>query len=79
MKRFLAIVVALLGVALTAHAQYFYGFSVQSYRVSSARLTSFRSMKGSVTATIGNSADTRSMSGITATVYRNGKRFASGK
>lgn len=35
-------------------------------------------MKGSVTATIGNSADTRSMRGITATVYRNGKRFASG-
>ena len=64
---------------LTAQAQHFYGFSVQSYRVSSALPTSFRSVKGSVTTTIGNSADTRSMRGITATVYRNGRRFAQGK
>ena len=71
------LVVALL-VALTAQAQYFTGFSVQSYRIASAWPTSFRSVKGSVEATIGNTGDTRAMSGITATVYRNGRRFAEG-
>lgn len=78
-KRLLLILIALIICSVTASAQYFYGFSVQSYRISSALPTSFRSVKGSVTASIGNSADVRTMSGITATVYRNGKRFASGK
>ena len=45
MQRFLAIVVALLGFALTARAQYFYGFSVESYKITSARPTSLRSVK----------------------------------
>ena len=78
MRKLLSILLALIIGTVAAQAQHFYGFSVQSYRISSARPTSFRSVKGSVTATIGNSADTRSMRGITATVYRNGKRFASG-
>lgn len=78
MKKLLSILLALIIGTVAAQAQHFYGFSVQSYRISSVRPTSFRSVKGSVTATIGNSADTRSMRGITATVYRNGKRFASG-
>ena len=65
-------------VALAANAQYFTGFSIQSYRISSVWPTSFRSLSGSVTATIGNTGDTRKMSGITAKVYRNGKAFANG-
>lgn len=65
-------------VALSAQAQYFTGFSVRSYRIVSAWPTSLRSVKGSVEATVGNSGDTRAMSGITATVYRNGRRFAEG-
>lgn len=78
MRKLLSVILALIIGTVAAQAQHFYGFSVQSYRISSVRPTSFRSVKGSVTATIGNSADTRSMRGITATVYRNGKRFASG-
>ena len=78
MRRLLSILLALIIGIVTAQAQHFYGFPVQSYRISSVWPTSFRSVKGSVTATIGNSADTRSMRGITATVYRKGKRFASG-
>lgn len=71
-------ILALVVSTFVAHAQYFQGFSVQGYRISSALPTSFRSVKGSVTATIGNSADTRAMSSITATVYRQGRRFAQG-
>ena len=66
----LALLIALMLSILPAHAQYFQGFSVQGYRISSVLPTSFRSVKGSVTANIGNTADTRTMSGITATVYR---------
>lgn len=77
MKKFFLIFVLLL-VAFSARAQYFTGFSVKSYSITSAWPTSFRSVKGSVTATIGNTGDTRAMSGITATVYRSGKRFAHG-
>lgn len=69
---------ALLGLALTAHAQYFYGFSVQSYKITSARPTSWRSVKGSVYTTVSNTADTRTMRNITATVYRRGSKFAHG-
>lgn len=61
-----------------AFAQYFTGFSIKSYRISSVWPTSFRSVSGSVTASIGNTGDTRAMSGIVATVYRNGKSFAHG-
>ena len=78
MKRLLAFFVALFAFAVAANAQYFTGFSVRSYRISSVRPTSFRSVNGSVTVTIGNTADTRTMSGITATVYRRGERFAQG-
>ena len=78
MQRFLAIVVALLGFALTARAQYFYGFSVESYKITSARPTSLRSVKGSVYTRISNTADTRTMRNITATVYRQGRKFAHG-
>ncbi len=74
----LALLIALMLSILPAHAQYFQGFSVQGYRISSALPTSFRAVKGSVTANIGNTADTRTMSGITATVYRQGRRFAHG-
>ena len=74
----LALLIALMLSILPAHAQYFQGFSVQGYRISSVLPTSFRSVKGSVTANIGNTADTRTMSGITATVYRQGRRFAHG-
>lgn len=78
MKRMLLIAVALLLACLSANAQYFTGFSVKSYRIASAWPTSFRSVKGSVNTTIGNTGDTRAMSGIRATVYRNGKKFAHG-
>lgn len=71
-------ILALIVSTFVAQAQYFQGFSVQGYRISSALPTSFRSVKGSVTANIGNTADTRTMSGITATVYRQGRRFAHG-
>ena len=48
----LALLIALMLSILPAHAQYFQGFSVQGYRISSVLPTSFRSVKGSVTATI---------------------------
>jgi len=76
-RRFVLVLVALL-VSVVAQAQYFTGFSVESYRIASAWPTSFRSVRGSVQATIGNTGLTRSMSGVTATVYRNGRRFAEG-
>ena len=79
MKRLLSLLLVMIIGTVGAQGQHFYGFSVQSYRISSVMPTSFRSVKGSVTATIGNSADTRSMRDITATVYRNGRKFASGK
>ncbi len=65
-------------VCSAAFAQYFTGFSVKSYKISSVWPTSFRSLSGSVSASIGNTGDTRAMSGIVATVYRNGKAFAHG-
>ena len=71
-KKILLAAVLLL-CCLSAQAQYFTGFSVKSYKISSVWPTSFRSLKGSVTATIGNTGDTREMSGIHAKVYRNGK------
>lgn len=77
MKRLFLAVCALL-VTIAAQAQYFTGFSVINYKITSAVPTSFRSAKGSVFVTIGNTGDTRRMSGITATIYRNGRRFANG-
>ena len=76
-KKILLAAVLLL-CCLGAQAQYFTGFSVKSYKISSVWPTSFRSLKGSVIATIGNTGDTREMSGIHAKVYRNGKPFAEG-
>ena len=78
MKRFIAIFVILWVSILASDAQYYYGLSVKSYQVSSMRPTGLRSLKGSVTATIGNTADTRSLRNITATIYRKGQRFANG-
>lgn len=78
MKKWTSILILLLLGALSASAQYFEGFSVKSYRITTAYPTSFRSVKGVVSATVGNTADTRTMSGIHATVYRSGRRFAYG-
>ena len=78
MKKSITIVIALILTCISLKAQYFEGFSVKSYKITSAWPTSFRSVKGKVSASIGNTADTRAMSGITATVYRNGVRFAQG-
>lgn len=78
MKKIATILLSAILAAIPVSAQYFTGFSVKSYRISSAWPTSFRSVKGSVTATIGNTGDTRTMNGINATIYRNGKPFASG-
>ena len=77
MKKFILIIVLLLA-AFSAQAQYFTGFSVKSYKIASAWPTSFRSVAGSVSVTVGNTGDTRKMTGITATVYRGGKQFAHG-
>ena len=77
MKRIIILVLALLWT-VSAKAQFFEGFSVINYKITSAVPTSFRSAKGSVFVTVGNTGDTRKMSGITATVYRNGRRFANG-
>ncbi len=70
--------ILMMTVCSAAFAQYFTGFSVNSYKISSVWPNSFRSVSGSVTASIGNTGDTRAMSGIVATVYRNGKAFAHG-
>lgn len=79
MKKIIFLFIGLfLLTCLSARAQYFEGFSVKSYKISSVWPTSFRSVKGSVTATVGNTKDARLMSGIRATVYRNGVRFAEG-
>lgn len=77
MKRIGILLLALL-LSLSAGAQHFSGLSVRSYRIASAWPVSFRAVQGSVEAEIGNSGEIRSMSGITATVYRNGQRFAHG-
>ena len=77
MKR-LALIFVLCFTAIVAQAQYFTGFSVVSYRITSAWPTSLRSVRGNVAATVSNTGDTRTMSEITATVYRNGRRFAHG-
>ena len=74
----LILTILLMSVSAVAFAQYFTGFSIESYKISSVWPTSFRSVAGSVTASIGNTGDTRAMSGIVATVYRNGKAFAHG-
>ena len=78
MKKFIVILFSVIIAALPASAQYFTGFSVKSYKISSAWPTSFRSLKGTVAAPIGNTGDTRTMSAISATIYRNGKPFADG-
>lgn len=77
MRRQILIVLVLL-LSFAAHAQYFSGLSVVSYKITSARPTSMRAVKGSVLATIGNTADSRTISGITMTVYRKGQLFAVG-
>lgn len=77
MRRQILIVIVLL-LSFAAHAQYFSGLSVVSYKITSARPTSMRAVKGSVLATIGNTADSRTISGISMTVYRNGQLFAVG-
>ena len=78
MNKKLILALVLITSCFIAEAQYFTGFSIKSYRISSVWPTSFRSLRGSVTASIGNTGDTRKMSGITAKVYRNGKPFAQG-
>ena len=78
MKKFILLCVVLLLAAFSAQAQYFTGFSVKSYKIASAWPTSFRSVAGSVSVTVGNTGETRKMTGITATVYRGGKQFAHG-
>ena len=77
MKKLLFLL-ALLLCGNVAQAQYFKGFSVESYRISSAWPTSFRSVRGNVKAVVGNTGDTRTLSGVQATIYRNGRRFAVG-
>ncbi len=77
MKRLILFVLVLM-LAFGAHAQYFSGLKVASYKIASARPTGLRSVKGSVLATIGNSEDRRTISGITTTIYRNGQLFAIG-
>lgn len=78
MKKALITLLFLLAGCVAASAQYFTGFSVNSYKITSAWPTSFRSVAGRVSVNIGNTGDTRAMSGIRATVYRGGRRFAHG-
>lgn len=78
MKRVFLIVIALLWMSLSATAQYFTGFNLRSYKITSAYPTSFRSVAGSVKATVGNTGQTRTFSGVSATLYRKGEKFTVG-
>lgn len=78
MKRYILIILALCLSCMAANAQFFHGLGVKSYKVTSAWPTSFRSVKGSVQATISNTDETRSIRNVRATLYRNGKAFAYG-
>lgn len=77
MKKTLLILLLLLS-CLALSAQYFTGFSLQSYKIKSLYPTSFRSLKGRVELTVGNTADTRSLSNVYVVLYRSGKKFAIG-
>ena len=78
MKKLLLIFLSLLLSAIVAQAQFFRGFSVESYQISLAWPTSFRSVRGNVKAVVSNTGDTRTLNGVQATIYRNGRRFALG-
>lgn len=78
MRKKLLLVLALLLMTLAARGQYFTGFSVESYRITSAWPTSLRSVRGNVQAVIGNTGQTRRLSDVEAIVYRNGRRFVVG-
>lgn len=79
MRKFIIVISALLMGALAAHAQYFEGFSVESYKFTHVWPTSFRSIRGDIKAVVSNTGDERTLSGLSATVYRNGKPFAHGR
>lgn len=79
MKKLILLVSALLLAAITANAQFFEGFSVESYKITRVWPTSFRSVRGDVKTVVSNTGDERTLSGLTATVYRNGVPFAYGR
>lgn len=57
----------------------FSGLSIIGYTIDSAWPSSLRSVKGRATIKVQNTGDRRTVTSITATVYRNGSRFAEGQ
>lgn len=79
MRKLFLVLAALLASVFVANAQYFEGFSVESYKITRVWPTSFRSVRGNVKAVVSNTADERTLSGLSATVYRGGVPFAYGR
>lgn len=79
MKKLILLISAFLACVLTAHAQFFEGFSVESYKITRVWPTSFRSVRGDVKTVVSNTGNERTLSGLTATAYRNGVPFAYGR
>lgn len=81
MKKLISIVlgaVLLMFFAAQANAQKSLGLSVNSYKITSIRPLSWRSVDGAVDLSL-NSATSFRLSGISGVVYKNGRPFVQGK
>ena len=78
MKRLLLAIAIVLFACTSVQAQHFAGLKITKYTISSIWPSSFRSIKGSVSLTVDNTGEQRTVSRIEAVAYRGDKPFVQG-